>query len=152
MPRSLPPVERAELRLVRLPLINPFTISTGTMTERVFPLVTLSAGGLEGYAEGVMDPLPDFLEETIAGAMDLIGETVLPSMMGRSFENPAAVERLLSPWRGNRMALATVEMAFWDLWAKWLGLPLKTLIGGSGEAVDVGAGLQAHQAEDHAGP
>lgn len=122
MSRSLPPIERAELRLVRLPLINPFTISTGTMTERVFPLVTLSAGELEGYAEGVMDPLPDFLEETIAGAMDLIGETVLPSMMGRSFDNPAAVEKLLSPWRGNRMALATVEMAFWDLWAKWLGL------------------------------
>ena len=141
MTRSLPPIERAELRLVRLPLINPFTISTGTMTERVFPLVTLSAAGLEGYAEGVMDPLPDFLEETIAGAMDLIGETILPSMVGRSFESPAAVERLLSPWRGNRMALATVEMAFWDLWAKWLDLPLKTLIGGSGEAIDVGVSL-----------
>ena len=84
MTRSLPPIERAELRLVRLPLINPFTISTGTMTERVFPLVTLSAAGLEGYAEGVMDPLPDFLEETIAGAMDLVGETILPSMVGRS--------------------------------------------------------------------
>ena len=131
MPHCFPPIERAELRLVRLPLINPFTISTGTMTERVFPLVTLSAAGLEGYAEGVMDPLPDFLEETIAGAMDLIGETILPSMVGRSFESPAAVEKLLSPWRGNRMALATVEMAFWDLWAKWLDLPLKTLIGGS---------------------
>jgi O-succinylbenzoate synthase (EC 4.2.1.-) len=53
MPHCFPPIERAELRLVRLPLINPFIISTGTITERVFPLVTLSAGGLEGYAEGV---------------------------------------------------------------------------------------------------
>jgi O-succinylbenzoate synthase len=141
MTRAFPPIERAELRLVRLPLINPFTISTGTMTERVFPLVTLAADGLEGYAEGVMDPLPDFLEETVAGAMDLIGETVLPSMIGRRFDNPAAVERLLSPWRGNRMALATVEMAFWDLWAKWLDLPLGRLIGGAGEAIDVGVSL-----------
>lgn len=141
MPRSFPTVDGAELRLVRLPLINPFTISTGTMTDKVFPLVTLRAGGLEGYAEGVMDPLPDFLEETIAGAMDLIGEAILPAMIGRRFDNPAEVGRLLAPWRGNRMALAAVEMAFWDLWAKWLDLPLKTVIGGSGEAVDVGVSL-----------
>ncbi|WP_237154751.1 o-succinylbenzoate synthase [Oryzibacter oryziterrae] len=141
MTRSFPVLERAELRLVRLPLITPFTISTGTMTDKVFPLLTLCAGGLEGYAEGVMDPLPDFLEEAIPGAMALIGDTILPQIIGKSFENPAALERVLSPWRGNRMALATVEMAFWDLWAKWLDLPLKTVLGGSGDAVDVGVSL-----------
>ena len=71
-------IEQAELRLVRLPLLAPFTISTGTMTEKVFPLVTLRSGGLEGYAEGVMDPLPDYLEETTAGAMNLIRTVFLP--------------------------------------------------------------------------
>jgi len=141
MPRSFPAIDGAELRLVRLPLITPFTISTGTMTDKVFPLVMLRADGLEGYAEGVMDPLPDFLEETIAGTMDLLGEVVLPSLIGRRFANPASVEKLLAPWRGNRMALAAVEMAFWDLWAKWLDLPLSTVLGGSGEAVDVGVSL-----------
>ena len=65
-------IDGATLRLVRLPLVTPFTIATGTMTEKVFPLLTLRAGGLEGYAEGVMDPLPDYLEETVAGAMDLL--------------------------------------------------------------------------------
>ena len=62
-------IEAADLRLVRLPLVTPFTISTGTMTEKIFPLLALKADGIEGYAEGVMDPLPDYLEETTSGAM-----------------------------------------------------------------------------------
>ena len=39
------------------------------------------------------------------------------------------------------MAKATVEMAFWDLWAKSLGLPLGTLLGGTKDQIDVGVSL-----------
>jgi o-succinylbenzoate synthase len=143
MPQTQAPllIEQAELRLVRLPLLVPFTISTGTMTEKLFPLVTLRSGGVEGYAEGVMDPLPDYLEETTAGAMDLIRTAFLPRIVGRRFANPAELEAVLAPWRGHRMAKAAVEMAFWDLRAKTLDLSLKVLLGGLGDAVDVGVSL-----------
>jgi O-succinylbenzoate synthase len=134
-------IDGAELRLVRLPLITPFTIATGTLHEKVFPLLTLYSQGLQGYAEGVMDPLPDYLEETVAGAMDLTRTLFLPQILGKSFENPQALHNLLSPWRGNSMSKAMVEMAFWDLWAKSLSLPLKTLLGGQADAVDVGVSL-----------
>ncbi len=134
-------IEEAELRLVRLPLLTPFTIATGTMHEKVFPLLILRSGGLEGYAEGVMDPLPDYLDETIAGSMALLRDTLLPQIIGRSFENPAAIETLLIPWRGHYMAKAAVEMAFWDLWAKSLRLPLKTLLGGIRTEIAVGVSL-----------
>ena len=134
-------IDSAELRLVRLPLVTPFTIATGTMVEKVFPLLTLRADGIEGYAEGVMDPLPDYLEETISGGMAFLRDLILPLLAGNSFENPAALEKVLAPWRGNPMAKAVVEMAFWDLWAKSLNLPLKTLLGGSGDRVAVGVSL-----------
>ncbi len=134
-------IDSAELRLVRLPLLTPFKIATGTMVEKVFPLLTLRSDGIEGYAEGVMDPLPDYLDETIAGSMAFLREVLVPKVIGASFENPAALEKLLTPWRGHQMAKAVVEMAFWDLWAKSLNLPLKTLIGGSGERVAVGVSL-----------
>lgn len=134
-------IDSAELRLVRLPLLTPFTIATGTMHEKLFPLLTLRSNGVEGYAEGVMDPLPDYLDETIAGSMMLLRDVLLPQLLSRSFENPAAVETLLEPWRGHYMAKATVEMAFWDLWAKSLNLPLKTMLGGVREAIDVGVSL-----------
>lgn len=144
-------IDGAELRLVRLPLVTPFTISTGTMHEKVFPLLTLKADGLEGYAEGVMDPLPDYLEETVSGAMDFLRNALLPSVLGQRFANPHQLARQLEPWRGNMMARATLEMAFWDLWAKSLDLPLQTVLGGEGEAVDVGVSLGIGSIEDTLG-
>ncbi len=135
------PIDSAELRLVRLPLLSPFVISTGTMYDKVFPLLILRSGDLTGIAEGVMDPLPDYLDETTAGAMHLMRGVILPQIVGKSFENPQALEQVLLPWRGHTMTKATVEMAFWDLWAKSLNLPLKTVLGGLGEAVDVGVSL-----------
>ncbi len=134
-------IERATLRLVTLPLLTPFVISTGTMHDKIFPLLTLHSGNLEGYAEGVMDPLPDYLAETIPAGMALLRDVLLPQIVGKSFENPAALEKLLTPWRGHQMTKATVEMAFWDLWAKSLNLPLKTLLGGTRDAIDVGVSL-----------
>ena len=124
-------IDRAELRLVRLPLLQPFVISTGTMYDRIFPLLTLYSGEYAGYAEGVMDPLPDYLGETLPAAMALLKELFLPMIVGKSFENPAALDKLLAPWRGHQMTKATVDMAFWDLWAKSLNLPLQTVLGGS---------------------
>jgi O-succinylbenzoate synthase len=134
-------IDEAELRLVRLPLLSPFTIATGTMHEKVFPLLTLRSDGLEGYGEAVMDPLPDYLDETIAGSMAFLRDVLLPQTIGKRFENPAALERQLAPWRGHYMTKAVVEMAFWDLWAKSLRLPLRTLLGGDKESVDVGVSL-----------
>lgn len=134
-------IDGAELRLVRLPLVSPFTIATGTMTEKIFPLLILRSGGLEGYAEGVMDTLPDYLEETVTGAMDLLATVLLPQVLGKAFAHPSSLARALEPWRGNFMARATLEMAFWDLWAKALDVPLQTVLGGEGEAVDVGVSL-----------
>ena len=77
-------IEAAELRLVRLPLVTPFTIATGTMHEKLFPLIRLFSGTLEGVAEGVMDPLPDYLEETVAGAVDFLSTVILPGLVGQS--------------------------------------------------------------------
>ena len=134
-------IDGAELRIVRLPLLTPFTIATGTMHEKVFPLLVLRSGGIEGYAEGVMDPLPDYLDETIPGAMALLRDVLLPAIVGKSFESPAAIEHVLAPWRGHYMTKAVIEMAFWDLWAKSLGLPLRTLLGGVKDSVEVGVSL-----------
>lgn len=134
-------IDSAELRIVRLPLINPFTISTGTMHEKRFPLLTLRSGELEGYAEGVMDPLPDYLDETLAGAAHLLKAALFPALVGQAFDGPEAVERSMAHWRGHYMTKALVEMAFHDLWAKSLGLPLQTALGGSGGKVAVGVSL-----------
>ncbi|MFD2740667.1 o-succinylbenzoate synthase [Sulfitobacter aestuarii] len=134
-------IEAAELRIVSLPLITPFKISSGTMTCKTFPLLVLKGEGLEGIAEAVMDPAPDYLEETIPATMAFLREVLLPSLLGKSFANPYELEPYLAPWRGHRMAKAVVEMAFWDLWSKSLGIPLKAALGGVRERVDVGVSI-----------
>lgn len=134
-------LDAAELRIVTLPLITPFVISTGTMSNKTFPLLVLKGETLEGFAEGVMDPAPDYLEETIAGAMDFLKNHLLPSVLGKRFYSPHELQRYLSPWRGHHMAKAMVEMALWDLWAKSLGMSLKSAIGGVQQQVEVGISL-----------
>ena len=134
-------IEAAELRIVSLPLLTPFVISSGTMTCKTFPLLVLKGEGLEGIAEAVMDPTPDYLEETIPGAMAFLRDVLLPSIIGKRFASPYELEPYLAPWRGNRMAKAVVEMAFWDMWSKSLGIPLKAALGGVGNSVDVGVSL-----------
>jgi O-succinylbenzoate synthase len=134
-------IDSAELRLVRLPLLVPFVISTGTMTEKLFPLLTLRGEGLEGYGEGVMDLLPDYLEETLPASLAFLRQAVLPQVVGRRFDSPTAVAAVLDPWRGHRMAKAMVEMALWDLWAKALNLPLAAALGGVRDGVEVGVSL-----------
>jgi O-succinylbenzoate synthase len=134
-------IEMVELRMVHLPLLTPFVISTGTMTHKSFPLLILRGDGLEAAAEGVMDPLPDYLEETTAGALDLLRNKVLPQLVGQTLRAPTDIAPLLAPWRGNRMAKAVVEMAVWDLWAKSLNQPLCRMLGGVRDKIDVGVSL-----------
>lgn len=134
-------LERAELRVVRLPLKFRFETSMGVETERVFPLLRLRSGGLEGLSEGVMDDrLPLFREETVQSAMVFL-EEFLPRLIGREFANPEALARYLEPYRGNYMAKAVTEMAFWDLWARHLAQPLHRLLGGVQDAISVGVSI-----------
>jgi o-succinylbenzoate synthase len=134
-------LERAELRVVSLPLLQPFRTSFGAMTDKTFLLLRLFGEGLEGAAEGVMDAAPMYREETLSGALALLQDTVLPGVLGRRWENPEQLAQHLAPLRGNRMALATLEMAFWDVWTRSLGLPLSTALGGVRRAVPVGVSL-----------
>ena len=91
-------IDEVELRVVKLPLLKPFTISTGTMHDKIFPLLILRGEGLEGYAESVVDPLPDYLEETIAGGMTLLREVYLPQILGKRSEERRVGKECRSRW------------------------------------------------------
>lgn len=141
--------DSAELRLLDMPLKFNFETSFGVMRRRYVPLLTLRAGEYEGYAEGVMDFLPLYREETVAGAIAFVQRQVLPRLLGREFANPEALAQELAAYKGNKMARAMVEMAAWDIWAKQLGLPLWQVLGGVRQEVPVGVslGIQASARE-----
>lgn len=134
-------IDSAELRIIRLQLLRPFETSFGVETERTIPLLTLFSQGLEGYGEGVMEVLPLYREEYVSGAVALLKEALLPRVLRTALQTPQDVLDRMAMFRGNRMSKALVEMAFWDLWAKSLNLPLGRLLGGSREAIPVGVSL-----------
>jgi O-succinylbenzoate synthase len=134
-------IERAELRVVELTLKTPFTTSFGTQTARHALLCSLYGDGVIGISEGTMEVEPSYREETLAGALPLLRDALLPAVLAADVPTPAAVAEVFAPVRGNNFAKATVEMAVWDLWARTLGVPLCDLLGGVRDAVAVGVSL-----------
>jgi O-succinylbenzoate synthase len=136
-------IERIELREVRLPLREPFRISSGVCTERRIMLLELhDASGASAWAECVAGEEPNYSEETIDTAWHAITAWVAPRVLGRTFERPGLVhEALARDFRGHQMAKAAVEMGCWGLAAVTAGTPLARLLGGTRARVVTGISL-----------
>lgn len=136
-------ITRAELHLVALPLKFRFETSFGVQTDRLVPILVLRDDqGLTGVGEGVMDgDWPLYREEHVAGAMPLVESILETFVVGRTFTTPHELSARFAHLRGNRMAKAMIEMAAWDLWGRRLGVPIRDLIGGSGDTVATGVSL-----------
>jgi O-succinylbenzoate synthase len=124
-------IARADLYELTLPLVEPFVISGGAITERRSLIVVLhDDAGHTGYGESPPFDLPFYSEETLVGARDLIERVLLPRVVGRDHESPEALDQLLREnVRGNWFARAGVETAAWDLEAQLRGTGLATLLG-----------------------
>ena len=124
-------ITRVELHELTLPLVEPFIISGGTMTERRSLVVVLhDSEGHIGYGESPPFELPFYSEETLAGARHLLEHVLIPRIVGREVESPEAMDSVLrSGVRGNPFARAAVETASWDLEAHRRHLGLAALLG-----------------------
>ncbi|HEX4633488.1 MAG TPA: o-succinylbenzoate synthase, partial [Gemmatimonadales bacterium] len=77
-------IVKAELFDLRLPLVEPFIISGGAITERRSLVVVLQGeDGHVGYGEAPPFELPFYSEETLSGATQLTREVLLPRVVGR---------------------------------------------------------------------
>jgi O-succinylbenzoate synthase len=131
------------LREIRLPLREPFRISSGTVSERRIALLELKgASGASAWSECVAAEEPNYSSETIDTAWIAITRWIAPRILSRAFSAPGEVMPVLErDFRGHLMAKAAVEMAMWTLEAEQLGIPLARLIGGSRTEIAVGISL-----------
>jgi O-succinylbenzoate synthase len=137
------PIRKVTLRELRLPLIEPFAISTGTQAARRILLVEITdAEGATGWAECVAPERPNYLPETIDIAWLSLQEWLVPCLLSSSVTAPAdALRRLDSGVRGHRMAKAALEMALWELEARKQLVSLSRLLGGTREQVETGISI-----------
>ena len=136
-------VRRIQLREIRLPLREPFRISSGVVSTRRIMLCELTdASGVSTWSECVAGEAPNYSPETIETAWIAVIEWVAPRVLGRKFSAPGEVHDVLDKdFRGHNMAKAAVEMGMWGLAATQAGLPLSRFIGGTREAIATGISL-----------
>ena len=131
------------LREIRLPLREPFRISSGVVAERRIALLELQdASGATAWSECVAGEWPNYSSETIDTAWIAIEAYVAPRVLGVRFDKPADVHATLErDFRGHQMAKAAVEMGMWGVAAAQAGVPLAQLLGGIRERIAVGISL-----------
>jgi O-succinylbenzoate synthase len=123
----IPAVDHIELRLVSLPFVAPFAISSAVWTAKEALLLRLDAESVTGWGECVADPDPYYASETTTTARHIIKDFLLPLV--ESGITIGELDRRFRRVRGHQMAKATVENALIDLIAKRTGRPLHELLG-----------------------
>jgi len=123
-------VARVRLHEVALPLREPFAISGGTLRVRRSLIVELTdSAGNRGYGESAPFEQPFYSSETIASARACLAEVLLPRLLGVPVAEPGDARELLELGvRGNRMAKAGAETAWWDLVAAGRDVSLGALV------------------------
>lgn len=136
-------LERVVLREIRLPLKEPFKISSGVVKDRRIMLLELQdSGGVRAWSECVAGEKPNYSPETIDTAWLAIREWLAPRLFGVALDGPAdAHTRMEADVRGHRMAKAALEMGLWGLVAEKEGVSLAQLLGGTQERIPVGVSL-----------
>ena len=136
-------ISRIQLREIRLPLREPFRISSGTVSVRRILLLELTdASGARTWSECVAGESPNYTAETIDTAWIALTQWAGPRVLGARFTHPGDVHDVLEKnFRGHNMAKAAVEMGIWGIAAEIGQLPLSKLIGGTRTSIATGISL-----------
>ena len=123
---------------VRVPLVEPFRISSGEVAEKDGIVVELHAGGLTGYGESSPMAGSFYSADTPESAWKELCEVVAPAICGAAFETPEDWNRALDALPAGNFTKAGVETALWDLAAQRQSKPLHEMLGGGRTAVESG--------------
>jgi O-succinylbenzoate synthase len=136
-------IERIIMREIRLPLMEPFRISSGVVSERRIALLELyHPDGIAAWCECVAGEYPNYSPETIDTAWHAIENWIAPKILNHELVHPSDVHLLLQvDIRGHEMAKAAVEMGAWGLYALLADSSLARVIGGTQRRIPVGISL-----------
>ena len=142
-------LERIELREIELPLKNAFETSFGVTTKRrVIVVRVFDRSGATGWGECTAMEQPLYNPESVDAAWTVIETNVAP-MLSKKWANSAEdVRGILDPIKGNRMAVAAVETAIWDLESKRLDVPLSQHLGGVLPEINCGVSIGLQSSPD----
>jgi len=131
-------VERITLTHVRIPLVEPFKISSGEVSEKDGIIVGLYSDGLIGYGESSPMAGSFYSEETPESAWDCLVRELVPRILKMRPQSLGQANEVIAQIPGNQFAKAGIESAFWDLEAQQRNEPLWKTLGGKRTQVESG--------------
>ena len=135
-------LESIELREIDMPLKTAFETSFGVTTaRRVIIVRVFDKSGAYGYGECTAMEQPFYNHETVDSAWSIISSIIAPMLTSARVSSAGEVSKSLTTIHGNRMAIAAVETAIWDLEAKILHTPLWKHLGGTRKEINCGVSI-----------
>ena len=131
------------LREIRMPLREPFEISSGrTVSRRILLLELRDTDGTTAWSECVAGEQPTYSSETVDTAWHAITAWIAPRVLAAGISHPRTVDGMLRrAIRGHPMARAAVEMGIWTLLAERDRISLSRLLGGTRTAIATGISI-----------
>jgi muconate cycloisomerase len=125
-------IDRVETVVVDIPLRRPHRFARASMhAQPVLYVFVHASGGTVGVGEGVVPGGPWWGGESVETMQVVIERYIAPVLTGRSVADIHGILRdVTDVVAANLYAKAAVEVALHDAWARSLGVPVHTLLGG----------------------
>lgn len=148
-------IDRVDVRLLDLPLVEPFAASHGTTNKRTLAVTKVSAGEMSGWGECSALPAATYSGESALSAFTSLVNELAPALLGASVgsagpvhpgsmqktDQPASDPPNPSDESSQPMATAAIEMALLDLHLKATGRSLADHIGAHRSEVPAGVSI-----------
>ncbi len=131
-------IEKILLHRVRVPLHEPFRISSGVVSAKEAVVVEVHGEGLVGFGEASPMAGSFYSPETPESTWRALAEELAPALLRRGSGTLDEWVAAIEAYGAEPFARAGLENALWDLEARRQGRPLWALLGGSGRAVPAG--------------
>ncbi len=103
------------MRIVALPMVEPFVAAHGTVDRRTLVLVRLVGPEGEGWGECAALPEPTYTSEYVDGAFVALTEVLAPRLLARDRVAATDLADAFADVAGHHMARAALELALLDL-------------------------------------
>ena len=125
-------IERVHTTILDVPLRRAHRFARTGMEAQPLLLVRITTrDGVTGTGEGVVPGGPWWGGESVETMRVIIERYVTPLILGRRVDEIAGIQQAVNDVvAGNLFAKAAVEVALHDAWARTLGVPVHTLLGG----------------------
>ncbi|HEV2836979.1 MAG TPA: o-succinylbenzoate synthase [Pyrinomonadaceae bacterium] len=130
------------LHRVRIPFVEPFRISNGTVAEKESILVEIVTNeGIVGWGEASPMSGTFYSADTPESCWQSLKEELIPRLLELGAFDPNQLYEQLRHWPGPKFAKAGVDGALWDAYANTKGKALCELFGIERRAVSSGVAI-----------